>query len=81
MGKDLTKVCQLELPLLRDEQVLRLDVSVQDPPPVAVGQAAEELEEEQLHVLRVQTALVPLKVLRQVRVLEKKMRELLWENK
>lgn len=39
---------------------------------MAVGEAAEQLEQEQLGVLWVQTALVLLQVLRKIRVLEKK---------
>lgn len=43
-----TEVCQFQLSSLVDQQVLGLQVSVQNLPPVAVGQAAEQLEEKQL---------------------------------
>lgn len=47
-GGELTKVGQLELPSLVDQQVLGLQVSVENFPLVAVGQTAEQLEEKQL---------------------------------
>lgn len=47
-GGELTKVGQLELPSLVDQQVLGLQVSVENFPPVAVGQTTEQLEEKQL---------------------------------
>ncbi len=71
-ARSLTEVGQLELPNFADEQVLGLDVAVQDPPPVAVGQAAEQLEEKELGILRVEAARVLLQVLRQVRVLKQR---------
>lgn len=43
-----TEVSQLELSPLVDEQVLGLEVSVQDLPPVAIGQAPQQLEHEDL---------------------------------
>ncbi len=67
----LTKVCQLQLSGLADEQVLRLDVPVQDPSAVTVGKTSEQLEQEQLHILGIQSALILLQVLRKVRVLQK----------
>jgi len=72
----LTEVGQLELAFLADEQVLRLDVPVEDAPPVAVAEAAEELKEEELGVARRQTARMTLQVLRQVRVLREEERYL-----
>jgi len=52
-----TKVSQFELPAFVDEQILGLQVSVEDFPPVAVGQAAQDLVEEDLpterHVFQV----------------------------
>ena len=66
----LTEIGELELALLADEEVLRLDVAVEDPPAVAVGEAAQQLEEEEPHVAPGQPAGVLLQVLRQVRVLE-----------
>lgn len=50
---------------------------MQDPPAVAVGEAAQELEQKQFDVPRVQAAPVLLQVLRQVRVLAEK-RERKW---
>lgn len=44
----LTEVGQLELAPLVNEQVLRLEVPVQNLPPVAVGQAPQNLEQEDL---------------------------------
>ena len=67
---ELTKVGQLELADLADEEILRLDVSVQDAPLVAVVEAAQQLEQEQPHVARAQPARVLLEVLRQVGVLQ-----------
>lgn len=43
-----TKICQLELPSLVDEQVLGFEVSVEDFPAVAISQATEQLEHEDL---------------------------------
>ena len=58
---------------MRDEQILRLDVPVQDAAGVAVAEAAQQLVQEQLHVPAVKAARVPLQVLRQVRVLRRKL--------
>ena len=44
----LTKISQLQLPSLVDEQVLGLQVPVQDLAAVAVGEAPEQLEHENL---------------------------------
>lgn len=44
----LTEIRQFQLPLLVDEEVLRLQVSVEDLPPVAIRQASQNLEEENL---------------------------------
>lgn len=44
----LTKVSQLELSSVADQQVLRLQVAVQDVPLVDVGQASQQLEQEEL---------------------------------
>lgn len=44
----LTKVGQFEFSSVVDEKVLRLQVSVEDLPPVAVGQTSQDLEEENL---------------------------------
>lgn len=43
-----TKVGQLELPSLVDQQVLGLQVSVENLPLVAVGQTSQQLEQEEL---------------------------------
>lgn len=43
-----TEVCQFQLSSLIDQQVLRLQVSVENFPPMAVGQTAKQLEEKQL---------------------------------
>lgn len=43
-----TEVCQLQLSSLVDQQVLGLQVSVEDFPPMTVGQTAEQLEKKQL---------------------------------
>ena len=48
LGARQTEVRQLQLAQLVDEQVLRLEVPVQHPVLVAVGQAAQQLEQEQL---------------------------------
>ena len=48
-----TKVGQLELAGGVDEQVLRLEVAVQHFARMAVVQAAQQLEEEELHVAHV----------------------------
>lgn len=66
----LTKVSQFQLPNLADEEVLRLDVTVEDTPAVAVGEPPQQLEEEQSNVGVVQTSRMPLHVLRQVCVLQ-----------
>lgn len=66
---ELTKIGQLELSQLTDEEVLRLDVSVQDSSPMAVRKTSKQLEEEQLDVLGVETARILLQVLREIRVL------------
>lgn len=39
------KVCELELALLVDEQVLRLEVAVKDAPVVAEGHATQQLQQ------------------------------------
>lgn len=44
----LTKVSQLQLPPLTNEQVLWFQISVQDLAAVAVGKAPEQLEHENL---------------------------------
>ena len=67
----LTEICQLEFALLADEEILRLDVAVQDPPAVAVAEAPQELEQEQPHVPGAEAARILLEVLRQVRVLKR----------
>lgn len=46
--RSLTEISQFELPLLIDEEVLRLQVSVQNFPPVAIRQTSQNLEEEDL---------------------------------
>lgn len=43
-----TEVCQLELARVADEQVLRLQVAVQDVALVDVGEASQQLEQQQL---------------------------------
>lgn len=63
LGARQAEVGQLELAGAADEQVLRLDVAVQHAAPVAVGQAAQQLEQEQPRVARLQSARVPLHVL------------------
>lgn len=47
-GAKPTEVCQLQLSSLVDQQVLGLQVSVEDFPPMTVGQTAEQLEKKQL---------------------------------
>lgn len=44
----LTKICQLELPSVVDEQVLRFEVSVENFPAMAVSQATQDLKQEDL---------------------------------
>lgn len=44
----LTKVCHLEFSQVADEQVLRLQVSVEDPPAVDVTESPQQLEHEDL---------------------------------
>lgn len=66
-----TKVCQFKLASFTDEQVLRLDVSVQHAPLVAVGEPPEQLEQEQADIVPLQAARVPLHVLRKVGVLQR----------
>ena len=65
----LTEVSQFELSDVRDEQVLRLDVPVQDAAGVAVAESPQQLVHEQLHVLGVKAARMAVQVLSQVRVL------------
>ncbi len=72
MYHKLTKVCQLQLADLADEQVLRLDVSVEYFSPVTIGEATQQLEHKQLDVSRLEAARVVFQVLRQVGVLQKK---------
>ena len=48
LGARQTKVGQLQFAQLVDEQVLWFQVAVQDPVLVAVGQAAQQLKQEQL---------------------------------
>ena len=66
LGPSQPKVRQLELPVPGDEQVLRLDIAVEDPPLVAEGQAPQQLEHEELDVSGRETARVILQVLGQV---------------
>ena len=68
LGPSQPKVRQLELPVPGDEQVLRLDIAVEDPPLVAEGQAPQQLEHEELDVPGREAARVVLQVLGQVRV-------------
>lgn len=44
----LTKVGHLEFSQVADEQVLRLQVSVEDPPAVDVAESSQQLEHEDL---------------------------------
>lgn len=44
----LTKIRQLELPQVADEQVLGLQVPVEDPPAMDVAQTPEQLEQKDL---------------------------------
>ena len=43
-----TEVCELEVSVLVDEQVLGLEISVEDPVSVAVVQSLDELKSEAL---------------------------------
>lgn len=45
---DHTKVGQFEFSQVADEQVLRLQVSVEDPPAVDVAETSQQLEHEDL---------------------------------
>lgn len=47
-SKPPTEVGQFEFSSVRDEQVLRLEVTVQDIPLVDVGQTSQQLVQEQL---------------------------------
>ena len=67
LGSGQTEVGQLELPRTGDEEVLRLDVSVEDPAGVTEGEAAQELKHEELDVPLGEAARVVLQVLGQVR--------------
>lgn len=49
VGGSLTKVSQFEFSQVADEQVVRLQVSVQDPTTVDVTESPEQLEHEDLH--------------------------------
>jgi hypothetical protein len=66
----LTKVCEFEFPKLTDQEVLRLDVAVEDPSLMAVAQAPQQLEQEQLRVPGAQPTRVSLHVLTQISVLK-----------
>ena len=46
MLNELTKVGELEFSHFTDEQILRLDVSVQDPTSVAIRKASKQLEQK-----------------------------------
>ena len=66
----LTEVCEFEFSKLTDQEVLRLDVAVEDPPLMAVAQASQQLEQEQLRVPGAQPAWVSFHVLTQISVLQ-----------
>lgn len=65
---DYTKVSQFELSFLVDEQVLRLEVSVKNLPPVAVRQTSQKLEQEDLTAQRRQAVRVQGSVRQTVRI-------------
>lgn len=48
----LTKIRQLELPQVADEQVLGLQVPVENPPAMDVAQSTEQLEQKDLEGMR-----------------------------
>jgi hypothetical protein len=66
----LTEVCEFEFSHLTDQEVLRLDVAVEDPSLMAVAQASQQLEQEQLRVSGAQPARVSFHVLTQISVLK-----------
>jgi len=69
----LTEVGEFQLADLADEQILRLEIAVEDLALVDVGEAAQQLEQEEAHVVRQQAAWMALQVLCQVGMLHKKM--------
>lgn len=64
LGACQTKVSQLQFATIADEQILRLDIAMQDTPLVAVGETAQELEEEQTHIAMIQSARMLFHILR-----------------
>ena len=69
-SNNLTKVSQLEFANLADEQILRLDVSMQNSPSMAIGKPSQQLEHEKFDVARIQASGMAFQVLRQVSMLE-----------
>ena len=66
LGPGQTKVRQLQLSVPRDQQILRLDITVEDPPLVTEGQSPQQLEHEELDVPGREAPRVILQVLGQV---------------
>ncbi len=64
-----TKVSQLELSWLAQQQILRFYITVKDPSTVAESQTTEQLKEKEFHIFRVQPARMPFQVLWKIRVL------------
>ena len=56
----------LEFSFVVDEQVLRFEIAVQDPAPVAVGESAQQLEQEDLDVVHAQNVAAVVYVLPQI---------------
>lgn len=69
LGTGQPEIGQLQFAHLADEQVLRLHVPVQNASFMAIGEASQQLEQEQSYVSVVQAARMPLHVLREVGIL------------
>lgn len=64
LGAREAEVCEFQFAHFAYEQVLGFDVAVEDAALVAVGQASEELEEEEADVAGFEAAAMALEVLR-----------------
>ena len=64
-----TKVCQFEFAYFTDEQILWLQVAMEDLALVNITETAQQLEEKEAHVGRLQTAWMSFQILSQIRML------------
>lgn len=64
LGACQTKVSQLQFATIADQQILRLHIAMQHTTLVAVGEAAQELKEEQTYIAMVQSTRMLFHILR-----------------